>query len=151
MPEGTDEQRISVLNGGPLKVEGAVPVLDHEGTEIEASEPYFLCRCGASSNKPFCDGTHSRNNFNGQEFASYSLADSPEPEESSQEPHVTVSVDGPYSVCGVQVVAGDGESYEPRERQALCRCGGSRNKPFCDGSHLYMGFKHEMGEDNGGV
>jgi CDGSH-type Zn-finger protein len=221
MPDGTGEQRISVLNGGPLKVEGAVPVLDHEGTEIEASEPYFLCRCGGSSNKPFCDGTHNRNNFNGQEFASkdtaadrsenymgegvtihddrsrcshaalcgenlsavfksgvepwidakgaqaeeimrvvslcpsgalsYSLADSPEPVESSQESHVTVSVDGPYSVRGVQVVAGDGESYDPRERQALCRCGGSRNKPFCDGSHWYMGFKHEMGEDNGGV
>ena len=218
MPEKANEQRISVLPGGPLKVEGGVPVLDHTGAGIEASSPYFMCRCGGSNNKPFCDGTHNSNNFNGQEFASkdtaadrtesyvgegvtihddrsrcshaavcsdslnevfktgvepwidargaqaqeiirvvslcpsgalsYSLTDSPEPVESPQGPHVTVDADGPYIVRGVQVVAGDGEHYDFRERQALCRCGGSRNKPFCDGSHWYMGFKHQMGEDD---
>ena len=56
--------------------------------------------------------------------------------------------DAPYAVRGVQVVAGDGEAYDTCERRALCRCGGSRNKPFCDGSHWYMGFKHEMGDEN---
>jgi len=39
------------------------------GTRIEAPPAYSLCRCGGSQNKPFCDGTHKSNNFNGREFA----------------------------------------------------------------------------------
>jgi CDGSH-type Zn-finger protein len=70
MPDGTEEKRIRVLNGGPYLVEGGVPILDHEGTEIEAPPAYSLCRCGGSDNKPSYDGTHKSNNFNGQEFAS---------------------------------------------------------------------------------
>ena len=70
MPDEMNGQKISVLNGGPYRVEGGVPLLDHEGTGIEAPEAYSLCRCGGSNNKPFCDGTHKSNNFNGQEFAS---------------------------------------------------------------------------------
>ena len=58
-----------------------------------------------------------------------------------------VGKDAPFAERGVQLVAGDGGPYDARERQALCRCGGSRNKPFCDGAHWYMGFKHEMGDD----
>ena len=219
MPDGASEQRIRVLNGGPYRVEGGVPILDHEGTGIAAPPAYSLCRCGGSQNKPFCDGTHKSNNFNGQEFASkdttadraerwagdevtihddrsrcahagvctdnlsevfksgvepwidrngaqadeiirvvgacpsgalsYSVGDSPEPVESPEGTSITVARDAPYAVRGLQVVAGDGETYDSRERQTLCRCGGSRNKPFCDGSHWYMGFKHEMGADSG--
>jgi uncharacterized Fe-S cluster protein YjdI len=51
-----------------------MPILDHEGTAIEAPAAYSLCRCGGSENKPFCDGTHKSNNFNGQEFASKDTA-----------------------------------------------------------------------------
>jgi hypothetical protein len=42
---------------------------------------------------------------------------------------------------GVQVVAADGTPYEVRNRQTLCRCGNSRNKPYCDGSHQDTGFQ----------
>ena len=45
------------------------------------------------------------------------------------------------SVDGVQVVGADGEAYEVRNRQTLCRCGYSQNKPFCDGSHSRVGFR----------
>lgn len=49
---------------------------------------------------------------------------------------------GPYRVSGgVQVLASDGTPYEVRNRQTLCRCGGSPNKPFCNGTHWYIGFK----------
>ena len=216
--DGAGERKIRVLDGGPYRVEGGVPILDHEGGEIEAPPAYSLCRCGGSSRKPFCDGTHKSNNFNGQEFASkdaaadrvqnyvgegvtihddrsrcaqagvctdnlstvfklgvepwidpggaeadeiarvvslcpsgalsYSLSGSSEPVEHPEGPSITVARDAPYAVRGLQVVAGDGEAYDSRERQALCRCGGSRNKPFCDGTHWYMGFKHEMGDDS---
>jgi CDGSH-type Zn-finger protein len=42
---------------------------------------------------------------------------------------------------GVQVVSEDGFHYERRNRVTLCRCGASRNKPFCDGSHAAIKFK----------
>jgi CDGSH-type Zn-finger protein len=41
---------------------------------------------------------------------------------------------------GVQLVAADGFAYEIRNRMTLCRCGASKNKPFCDGSHVSIGF-----------
>ncbi len=42
---------------------------------------------------------------------------------------------------GVEIVGADKAAYERRERQTLCRCGQSGNKPFCDGSHRYAGFR----------
>lgn len=67
---------------------------------------------------------------------------SDEPDEAHSAPAVTPIPDGPYRVVGaVQVVAADGTTYEVRERQTLCRCGHSENKPFCDGSHFYAGFR----------
>ena len=50
-------------------------------------------------------------------------------------------VSGPLWVRGgVQVLGADGSAYEIRNRVALCRCGASGNKPFCDGSHVSSGF-----------
>ena len=54
---------ITVQPGGPLYVRGGVTMRDGEGAPIEAPERMALCRCGASSKKPFCDGTHSRIGF----------------------------------------------------------------------------------------
>ncbi|WP_421956429.1 CDGSH iron-sulfur domain-containing protein [Polaromonas sp.] len=45
---------------------------------------------------------------------------------------------------GVQVIGADGFTYEVRNRVTLCRCGASRNKPFCDGSHASIGFNDEL-------
>jgi CDGSH-type Zn-finger protein len=62
-------------------------------------------------------------------------------DEPSFEPSVAVIADGPLWVRGgVAVVATDGTTYEVRNRQTLCRCGASGNKPFCDGSHKRVGF-----------
>jgi len=52
-----------VNEGGPLEVSGSFRVVNAKGRIIENEEPVYLCRCGGSSNKPFCDGTHSRNGF----------------------------------------------------------------------------------------
>jgi CDGSH-type Zn-finger protein len=58
------------------------------------------------------------------------------------EPEVLVERDGPLWVRGnVPLVAADGEVYEVRNRMALCRCGLSGNKPFCDGSHKTNDFR----------
>jgi CDGSH-type Zn-finger protein len=44
---------------------------------------------------------------------------------------------------GIEVVSADGEAYEVRNQQTLCRCGASANKPFCDGKHISIGFRDE--------
>ncbi len=66
MPDVT----IQLRKDGPYRVEGEVILLDHDGTPIPLPGPKFsLCRCGASSKKPFCDGTHSKIGFKGAEEA----------------------------------------------------------------------------------
>jgi CDGSH-type Zn-finger protein/truncated hemoglobin YjbI len=69
----------------------------------------------------------------------------PLPVERDERPSITPIVDGPYRVRGaIQVVGVDGRAYEARARQTLCRCGQSGNKPFCDGSHWYAGFRDPL-------
>ncbi|NNM34027.1 MAG: CDGSH iron-sulfur domain-containing protein [Gemmatimonadetes bacterium] len=53
---------ITISKTGPYKVEGPSNLVDDSGQPIETRDgkPFFLCRCGHSSNKPFCDGTHNR-------------------------------------------------------------------------------------------
>jgi CDGSH-type Zn-finger protein len=60
--------RITPTENGPYKVEGAreLELLAPDGAPIPVSrDTIFLCRCGGSTNKPFCDGTHSRIGFQG--------------------------------------------------------------------------------------
>ena len=55
---------------------------------------------------------------------------------------ITPNDDGPYLVKGpIKLVDAEGNEFEVKETVALCRCGGSANKPFCDGSHGKIGFK----------
>ena len=65
------DAKITIRENGPYRVEGDVPLFDHLGNRIEPPKPggYSLCRCGASSNRPFCDGTHSRIGFIGAQAA----------------------------------------------------------------------------------
>lgn len=58
------------------------------------------------------------------------------------------SVSGPLVLRGgIRVQSANGESYEIRNRQALCRCGASSNKPFCDGSHASIKFRDGLDDD----
>ena len=180
-----------------------------DGSPCRTVRGIALCRCGGSSNKPFCDGTHTRNGFSDRNAAdpernrrvayagkaitifdnraicahagfctdglknvfrmkaepwidpdgaavaeviatiekcpsgALSYAKSGvEGTSPAREPMLTVMNDGPYAVTGgVELAAvefGDGAS---REHYTLCRCGGSKNKPFCDGTHWRIGFK----------
>ena len=63
--------KITVRPNGPYRVEGPVTLVDHEGKEWDLSgkTAFSLCRCGASVNKPFCDGTHSKMGFQAAEAA----------------------------------------------------------------------------------
>lgn len=56
------EVKVTVLKNGPLKVEGTIALVS-EGETADKPGPTFLCRCGASTKKPFCDGTHGKVGF----------------------------------------------------------------------------------------
>ena len=57
--------KITPTDHGPYQVDGPVRVIDAAGTEYQIAEQptIFLCRCGNSATKPFCDGTHETLNF----------------------------------------------------------------------------------------
>ncbi len=62
--------RIKARENGPYLVTGRVTLVDAEGNEYAIEgENYALCRCGQSSTKPFCDGTHRTNGFSAPERA----------------------------------------------------------------------------------
>ena len=65
--------KITATENGPLKVEDAqsLELYDHDGTRVDVGDrdTVFLCRCGGSTNKPFCDGTHSKVGFEGARAA----------------------------------------------------------------------------------
>ena len=61
--------KIEVLKNGPYIVTGPLELRDASGQVYPAKERMALCRCGASTNKPFCDGTHSRIGFQAAERA----------------------------------------------------------------------------------
>jgi CDGSH-type Zn-finger protein len=196
---------------GPYLVKNVRVLKNSRGESLPARPTMGLCRCGGSSNKPFCDGTHSRNGFSsarttvarpdvrkdyrGQGIVihddrtlcahaaqcterlasvfrygsapwidpdgavagaivetirrcpsgalSYTL-DGVEGPCDPGETTITVTKDGPYAVVGA--VEWDDRKLQRKaslQRWALCRCGASNNKPFCDGSHAKIGFKDE--------
>ena len=222
MDEADQQPQIRVTSDGPYEVAG-LPVGRTHQIETEYGEPVDwapveplpaggpvvrLCRCGASSTKPFCDDSHETTDWDpavtadtgpratrarrfhgtdvvmtddhslcthagycGDRFTNVwrMLGETGDPEirtrlqhmvelcpsgtlawapdddadevEPSFDPSVAISDDGPIWVRGgVPVVGPEGEVYETRNRQTLCRCGRSRNKPFCDGTHKATGF-----------
>jgi CDGSH-type Zn-finger protein/uncharacterized Fe-S cluster protein YjdI len=146
--------RYQRLDGGPderpptvntIRVRENGPLAMHAPLEIGGSESGLratLCRCGASRNKPYCDGSHTAAGF---------LATG-EPATETSTPlvardgvlHVTPTKDGPLLVEGnVELVTGTGRTVNRVTKVALCRCGNSGRKPYCDGTHRRVGFKSE--------
>ena len=70
---------IKVRHNGPYKVMGPIRLIDADGNEYEVAgegEAVVLCRCGGSTTKPFCDGTHSKIGFEAAERAVAAADDS---------------------------------------------------------------------------
>ena len=130
---------VRVTPHGPLHVRGTIEVRGPDGTVLERDVRLALCRCGASQNPPFCDNSHRAVRF----------VDPGDVFEGGVKPGVgagvstlTVTVEerGPYRLEGAfEVVSADGLVRLAGGRAALCRCGASRNRPFCDGSHRALG------------
>ncbi len=73
------------------------------------------------------------------------------PQEVPADPGISLAVDGPlYVRGGVEIVDHEGRVVTTDARVALCRCGASKNKPFCDDSHYEIGFKSGEAESSTG-
>jgi CDGSH-type Zn-finger protein len=141
MPE--ERGTITIRPNGPYRVEGGVPLEGPEGQPYELKPAYSLCRCGQSANKPYCDATHKECGFVGTETAAPESSGAPAGEAVEVASRIRVSADGPYEVFGAPTLTySDGRICEESSFYRLCRCGASKNKPFCDDSHLEVGFHH---------
>lgn len=226
------DPRIEVTENGPYIVHGNVKLVRKSDVvseygepmtwqiteELESEEDTYLCRCGHSANKPYCDDSHLRVGFNGTERAdtntfeerkivhdgstgivikrdydicadagfcgnrfkniknlaketdepivraqvmamiercpsgsyTYALSEYQPDIEPDLPVQVAVTTEmtsegpiaGPLWVTGyIPVERSDGEPMETRNRVTLCRCGQSRNKPLCDGTHRAIHFQ----------
>ena len=195
---------ITVVKNGPYIVRGLEQFRDSAGRELPAQLTMSLCRCGASKNKPYCDGSHTKIGFAGEKDPGrvpreinewkgkrITIVDNSDvccrdrscvnnlpqvfEEENpdaatvkeiietirkcpsgaltykmggrhcqafNREPAITVVKNGPLKMVGGIRVKDEMQSQPAcPEHYTLCRCGHSQNKPFCDGSHLDVGFQ----------
>lgn len=142
------------LDGGPaeappivnvLRVRENGPLAVHAELAIEGQAPRHratLCRCGASKQKPFCDGSHTAAGF--QATGEPATLDSQPLAARNGALKVTPAKNGPLLVEGnLEICSGTGRTVNRVTKCALCRCGQSARKPFCDGTHTKVGFTTE--------
>ena len=132
--------RVFVRENGPLIIKGEVVVIDADGSTLLDDTEAYLCRCGHSKNKPFCDGEHKRNAFSDNAQFVDEKGEALDPgdaiQENSKKLVVTVRENAMLIAKGPMTIQNEaGSSITIRNKAALCRCGLSKNKPFCDASH----------------
>ena len=132
---------IMVRPDGPLICKGDTDITLQNADEelIVQDKEFALCRCGLSKNKPFCDGTHKT----ADSGATQSFTDEREEDITGLVGDLTITVktNAMYSISGpVTIFSRDGLSKTTRTKAALCRCGHSEKKPFCDAKHKKCGF-----------
>lgn len=127
--------QLRIRENGPYAVHATIAVAGRDDG-FRAT----LCRCGQSRKKPWCDGSH----------VSAAFVASGEPTSGNVEPlpqrdgllAVTPLRNGPLQVVGnLEICAGTGRTVARTTEARLCRCGHSRNKPFCDLSHVAAAFE----------
>jgi len=127
---------ISTREGGPYAFRGDLRI---DGAPVGCRAT--LCRCGASKNKPFCDGSHHDVGFiasgeppTGDAVAMLPVRDGPI--------EIAPQLDGPLVVRGnMEIISGTGRVVARQHSARLCRCGQSGTKPFCDNTHARIWFK----------
>ncbi|MGE3302288.1 MAG: CDGSH iron-sulfur domain-containing protein [Hyphomonadaceae bacterium] len=126
----------AVREAGPYAFHGDLRVAG-KPAEFRAT----LCRCGASKNKPYCDGSHHDAAFaaSGEPATDANRSAMLEARDGPLE--INPRPNGPLAVTGaLEIVSGTGRMVARTKQAFLCRCGASANKPFCDGSHKAAGF-----------
>ena len=131
---------IEVRKNGPLLCRGEIEVYDSAGMLLERGDDVALCRCGLSDLKPFCDGTHKKIGF---EAPGTLHDDRPEPQAGQGALQITARRDAMLVARGPMRIIGSEGGATTRNKAALCRCGQSNRKPYCDLSHKGCGFEAE--------
>ena len=135
------ENTATVVYNGPYYLSGELEIENAPENAPGLKFRAALCRCGASKNKPFCDNSHIEAGFTD----SGAVGESGEAlSDTGGELTVKCAPDGPLLVSGnLSIIAATGRRAWQGSKVALCRCGASGNKPFCDGSHKEAGFKSD--------
>jgi CDGSH-type Zn-finger protein/uncharacterized Fe-S cluster protein YjdI len=126
---------VRIRENGPLAIEAELQI---RGVP-EATPRATLCRCGQSKRKPYCDGSHVAAGFiasgepAAKDFAALEVRNGPV--------DVQPQPNGPLKLTGnLEIVSGTGRTVNKVTKTLLCRCGQSKNKPYCDSSHKAAGF-----------
>ncbi len=129
---------LGVREAGPYAIRGDLRLRGEPiGTRVT------LCRCGASKNKPYCDGSHHDIAFDASGEPATGMLGLPTaiPAERGGVISIEPEPNGPLQVRGpIEVMSGTGRMVCRVSQARLCRCGGSATKPLCDGSHQRNGF-----------
>lgn len=137
-----EKNTVIVAANGPLYIHGDVQMAVADGSQQETR--VALCRCGDSNNKPFCDNTHIKAGFADPGEIGESRKGAGEYEADGGPLNVKSFTNGPLFLQGnFEIQSADGQTIFQGSKTALCRCGGSQNKPFCDGMHKQIGFTAE--------
>lgn len=126
---------LRLRENGPYAIEAELTINGVAEKGVRAT----LCRCGASLNKPYCDGAHHNAGF---VATGEPLSKDADPLAKRNGPvRVQGLPDGPLKIEGnLELVSGVGRTINKVTTTFLCRCGASQNKPYCDGSHKALGF-----------
>ncbi len=130
---------VSITRSGPFNFRGSTRVKPNFNAEVEAKTRVSLCRCGLSENKPYCDGSHRG------KFKDAGVIDKKPMAQTKQNSAAQIDVicveNGPLMCRGnIDMIDSNGEKRTVID-PALCRCGASKRKPFCDGSHNKINFE----------
>jgi CDGSH-type Zn-finger protein/uncharacterized Fe-S cluster protein YjdI len=133
------ENTIVVANNGPLYARGELAIDGAPENSPGLRTRAALCRCGRSANKPFCDKSHEAADFRDRG----PIGDVGDPiERQGGALAIRPLANGPLLIEGnLTLTSGHGLATWTGTRVALCRCGESSNKPFCDGTHTLVGFR----------
>ncbi|MFV1885213.1 MAG: CDGSH iron-sulfur domain-containing protein [Balneola sp.] len=138
-----EKNELTIIENGPLYLKGNITIQNREGEVFAKETRAAFCRCGMSSNKPYCDNSHIKADFKaGTQYNPERLL-LEETSEEGGELLVTLNPNASFLVEGNYTVNGSGQTVSTQKKMSYCRCGASSNKPFCDGAHKAVGFSSE--------
>jgi CDGSH-type Zn-finger protein/uncharacterized Fe-S cluster protein YjdI len=131
------------IENGPLLMVGDLDVKTPDGEQITHENRLTLCRCGMSRNQPFCDNSHLRRHWESGPTTDPDKEPPPPREDATDEATQVVPLnDASLELRGhLRIYHSDGRPLREARRVILCRCGQSKHKPFCDGSHETAEFR----------
>lgn len=137
-----EKNTLQIEPNGPLYVKGDIEIVTQDDVVVLKDTRVALCRCGASKVKPFCDNSHKDIAFKDEGYVRENQLSQKDGDAVDGKLAVTPAKNGPLLIQGpLEIFNADDELACEGSKGALCRCGHSSNKPFCDGTHNQIGFE----------